>query len=52
MNFQHDVTFVLEKLDTRFQVIETIMYNTIAKFLETKSTIHDCQFGSIPLLHW
>ena len=21
------------------------MYNTIAKFLETKGTIHDCQFG-------
>ena len=27
------------------KVIETIMYNTIAKFLETKGTIHDCQFG-------
>ena len=27
------------------KVIETIMYNTIAKFLETKATIHDRQFG-------
>ena len=27
------------------EVIESIMYNTIAKFLETKATIHDCQFG-------
>ena len=27
------------------KVIETIMYNTIVKFLETKGTIHDCQFG-------
>ena len=27
------------------KVMETIIYNTIAKFLETKGTIHDCQFG-------
>ena len=27
------------------KVIETIMYNTIAKFLEIKDTMHDCQFG-------
>ena len=27
------------------KVIETIMYNTIAKYLETKATIHDRQFG-------